>query len=53
MKLRYFQVYDKNGRNSPYLLHYWDEKEGTWMPIEYVRVSYKDEDGAMKNEWVV
>ena len=50
MKLRYFQVYDEYGKNGSVELQYWDEEENRWCTIPFVRVSYREEEVAMKDK---
>ena len=47
MKLRYFQVYDKNGMESPIDLQYWREDDKQWINVPFVRVSFRDEKAAL------
>lgn len=50
MKLRWFQVYDKNGVNSECVLQFWNVSSKCWESIPFVRVSYKDEEESLKDK---
>lgn len=51
MKLRYFQVYDEHGRTTSEGLQYWCEQAQRWLYVPSVRVSYKEEEGALEDEF--
>ena len=48
-KLRFFQVFDENGLNGPENLQYWDKDIKEWVSVGFVRVSYKEEEDAIKD----
>jgi hypothetical protein len=50
MKLRYFQYYDKNGKDSELELQYFDEEANKWKPVNFIRVFYLDVPDAMYDE---
>jgi hypothetical protein len=49
-KLRYFQVYDENGRDSPTYLQYWDEEEKIWADVPFIRTSVRNEEEYMHDK---
>jgi hypothetical protein len=50
MRLRYFQTYDKQGRESEVTLQYWNKYAEEWMEVNLIRVREQDEYDAMNDK---
>lgn len=50
MKLRYLQVYDKNGCDIEGGLQYWNENFEEWCYIETIRIRFDKKEEAMHEE---
>lgn len=50
MKLRFLQVYNKNGQQTSPELQYWDEEEKIWKDVLFVRVPVYRVEEVMKDK---
>jgi len=53
MKLRWFSVYDINGKYAERVLQYWDESSQMWKDVPSVNVHIRDKETAiLDKEWI-